>query len=778
MEDIFGKKSSWIWTKDWIESDKAIPQYVSFRKEISLRSRPEAAVVRVSADSRYRLFVNGSPVAFGPCKGDDEVWHYEELDIAPYLTEGSNCIAATVLRYPAIHRKGNQSVWRTDKPGFYLVGSISDENGEQFSICSDDTWKTKKCTEIKIFAESQFLSYLWNIEHAEGNGETFGWKESGYDDSLWEAAKPYGFMEFSSEISPGNLLERTIPMMYEQQRNFKEVFCIRKTSKTKADWMELLFGEKSIEIAPSQHEIIEISAGELMTGFLQLQVVGGKGSSIKMLSAESYVYPQDGAASIVPNVKKGDRCDFVNGVLMGHEDQYTVGGFGTGDKPESYEPFWFKTFRFVKLEIQTGNEALIIKQFNYRETGYPLEVHTHVETSDESMGDIWDISLRSLRRCMHETYEDCPFFEQLQYAMDTRSQILYTYAVSADDRLARKAMDDFHRSLRYDGLVNCCYPSYESNVIPGFSLYYVLMIHDHMMYFGDKALVRRYLPTVEAIFGFFSRAIGENGLIKKIGGPLFGGSYWSFIDWTKEWNGTMGVPSATNQGAITMESLLFAYVLTYGAEMAEFIGRDELAREYRDLSQQLKQAVRTHCTGKNGLLQDGPGIEEYSQHCQVFAVLSDTVEGGEARRLMELALRDESLAKCSVAMAYYLFRAVEKVGLYAETESLWEPWREMLRQNLTTCVEDPVAARSDCHAWGALILYELPSVTLGVRPIKPGFEEIEISPCAGHLDWARGEVITPKGLVKVVWAKSDNGIKLEYSVPDGVKVVNTACNGA
>ena len=66
----------------------------------------------------------------------------------------------------------------------------------------------------------------------------------------------------------------------------------------------------------------------------------------------------------------------------------------------------------------------------------------------------------------------------IRITADTRSQILYTYAVSADDRLARKAIDDFRRSQREDGLLNASYPNRNENVIPGFSIYYILMIHD------------------------------------------------------------------------------------------------------------------------------------------------------------------------------------------------------------------------------------------------------------------------------------------------------------
>ena len=112
---------------------------------------------------------------------------------------------------------------------------------------------------------------------------------------------------------------------------------------------------------------------------------------------------------------------------------------------------------------------------------------------------------------MHETYVDCPYYEQLQYIMDTRSEILYTYAVSADDRLARKAIAEFSRAQRPDGLLNCSYPNKTVNVIPGFALYYILMVHDHMMYFGDAELVKSVLPVVRRILDFFEERVIREG---------------------------------------------------------------------------------------------------------------------------------------------------------------------------------------------------------------------------------------------------------------------------
>ena len=95
--------------------------------------------------------------------------------------------------------------------------------------------------------------------------------------------------------------------------------------------------------------------------------------------------------------------------------------------------------------------------------------------------------------------------------------------------------------------------------------------------------------------------------------------------------------------------------------------------------------------------------------------------------------------------------------MYELTESCWDIWQRMIDKHAVTCVEDEVQERSECHAWGALILYELPSVILGVRPAKPGYEEIAVNPVPGYLSSAEGQVITPKGIVQVKWTREQNG---------------------
>ena len=297
------------------------------------------------------------------------------------------------------------------------------------------------------------------------------------------------------------------------------------------------------------------------------------------------------------------------------------------------------------------------------------------------------------------------------------------------------------------------------------------MIHDHMRYFGDKELVKKYFPTVDGILGYFSRCLDSRGLVDKIGGILGRHHYWSYVDWAPEWGRTVGVPDAILDGPITMESLLYTFGLNAAAELAEYIGRDGVAAEYRQRANDVKAAIRKYCMGANGLIQDGPGIDKYSQHCQIFGVLTDFATGDEAAHMIDNMLNNKSLAQCSVSFCFYMFRALEKAGLYDQTEVVWKPWREMLDNHLTTCVENGSSGRSDCHAWGSVIIYELLAVILGVRPAKPGYAAVSVNPNLGYLEWAEGSVITPKGLVTVSARKENGEIKTDITVPDGLEVI-------
>ena len=757
-------KTNWIWMRNWTAEDKEEAALVLFRKEIDIQRMPQKGIIQVSADSRYKLYVNGQLAEIGPCKGDRQIWFADKVNLMPYLKKGKNVLAVRVLRYPTVQNKGCFGIYRTEFPGFFAEGKILDDEGKEYSLDARDGWKVRKDENFHIVSGSELFAPLQILENTRGALWQAGWMNPEYDTEGWEA--PYRYSDMNQAVSPGNLQKRPIPFLFRKESRFGDVVQTQDKIISKEEWQKFLNGEQSILIPPNAKVSVEISAGVERTAYLHLALEQGAKAQISILQSEGYVLGGERGDLKVP--VKGNREDYKAGFLAGFTDHYICAGFGTKESPEVYEPFWFRTFRFIRFEMKTYEEPLVLRNFTYTETGYPLNVQTKADASDERFKKIWEISERTLRCCMHETYEDCPFYEQLQYAMDTRAQILYTYAISADDRLARKCMEDFRRSQRYDGLLNCAAPRYDASVIPGFSIYYILMLYDHMMYFGDKELLENHMPTVEGILQFFHRNRNSKGYVEKIGGLNGKARFWSFIDWAVEWENTTGIPPAVLKGPVTMESLLYILGLQKAAKIAEYLDRKEQSALLMQRAEQVQEAVRTFCTGKDGMLQDGPGIEEYSQHTQVFAVLTDTVAGEQAKEnLRKTILYKEKYSQCSVAMVYYLFRALEKTGMYELTESYWNIWQRMIDKYTTTCVEDEVQERSECHAWGALILYELPSVILGVRPSAPGYEKMEVKPVPGYLKSARGQVITPKGMVNVEWYRENKEIHIKLETSEG-----------
>lgn len=772
--------TNWIWLADWTRDDDERPQIVLFRKEIELKEAPESFVIDTTADARYKLYVNGTFVQEGPQKGTKQTWYMDSADLAPFLREGKNVIAALILRYPEKRGLHNESLMRTPFPCLYVRGQ---ERTEADSLSG---WKARRSLGIEIAGEVSFPAPLHVLEHVKAEADLQGWMLPQYDASAekeWADVRNYDFMEIDPANAPFRFTKRTIPPMRHTQKRFLTVSAVRENASAK-EWNTFLTEDKPITIPAHSRQIVEIDAGKEECGYPILKIAGGKGAKITFNKAECYSYPQpedpDRPGAVTP--LKGDRTDSVGGSLVGEIDTYAPAGYGTAEDPESYETFWFRTFRYYSLEIVTEDVPLTLLSFTYRETGYPIDVKTAVAASDPDFAAIWDISLRTLKRCMHETYVDCPYYEQLQYAQDSRSEILFTYNTAADDRLARECMEAFRISQREDGMIKCCSPSTWTNVIPGFSVYYILMLHDHMMYFGDRRLIRDHMSCVDGILNFFDHHLAANGMVGSVGGILFQAPYWSFIDWTPEWNETIGVPDVCLKGTkqITMESLLYLYGLQTAAELADYIGRGSTAEEYRRRAEALASAIRSCCMGEivleDGsrvrLIQDGPGIDEYSVHCQVFAVLTGIVSSEEGRSMLEATIGRPGVPQSSVSYMFYLFRALEKVGWYEKAQDLWGLWRDMLANHMTTCVENATGARSDCHAWASVILYEMPAVYLGVRPAAPGYEKIAVHPIPGHLTSASGDVVTSKGMVHVAWTKEGKEIKLDVKVPEGVECIS------
>lgn len=758
----------WIWAEPSGEALTEPVESVLFRRSFRVAD-PEAARVRVSvsADSRYRLFLNGRPVCAGPCKGDAFTHYYETIELAgDTLQEGVNVLAAQVVHYPnrPIRGKwtGPASVWRSDQGGWLLEGNVEDAEGRvQETLNTGSSWKCRRVPAAGLtLADETFTLFVGGGERADGSFVPRDWASPDAEDAAWRDAVVVSeaYDPMYGGLPRWLLAPRPIPLMREEPAAFVRV--VRGSDPGRA----LEAGQaRPITVRPGERLWLEYDAGELVAGHPRLELRGGKGAVVRLLHSECYEYPPG------PGGKrnKGVRDDPEGKSLYGLEDEYRVRGDGSEADAEVYEPFHRRAFRFVQLTVEAAEEPLTIVRFDYRRTGYPLDALAEFACSDDSLNPLWKISLNTLRNCMHETYEDTPYYEQMGYEMDSRLQALFTYSVSGDDRLARKIMYDFHGSLMPTGMLQSRYPSVDRQIIPGFALYWIQMVHDHYVYFADERLVRTYLPTMDAILGWFDRKRDETGLVGAM--PE---AYWSFVDWTEEWRASAGALPAVKRGPLTVYNLMYADALEKAAELNGGLGRNDTAAEYRERAERIRQAARRECwSERRGLFRDGPGAEEYSRHAQIWAVLSGTATGPDARELMERMLEEPDLARTSFAMSYYLFRALEATGLYSRTSALWQPWKEQVGLHLTAWVEDPVSERSDCHAWGALPLYEFTAELLGVKPGAAGYAKALVEPRLLGLRWARGTAATPRGPVRVEWFAEGDEFTLKLDGPDDLPAV-------
>ncbi|MBU3099421.1 MULTISPECIES: alpha-L-rhamnosidase-related protein [Clostridium] len=773
-------KSKFIWRDHGKKRNfNAENEVVYFRKVFEIEDIGCRFLAHISADSRYRMYLNGEPVAVGPCKGNGFSFYYETVDLSDRLRVGKNIIAVKVLHHPPIGE--NISVWRSPLGMLVFDGELTDSNGTKLeNIVSDDSWVCLKDESIRFVEGRYNTMFLGGAERVEGESCNFEWEKLEYDDNHWERCICYDSLDISTGVlNTWQLTKRTIPMLYEERKEFVGIKYVNDEEIKKADILEKFSSTNKgcLKLDSGKRFIVEIDAGILTTGYIKIRLSGGKDSKIKILCAECY---ENEPIEIPWTRDRGVRDDEKKGKLYGDIDIYKVSGRGNKDENifESYEPFWFRTFRFIRIEITVGESPLYIHSFNYRETGYPLEVKAEFQCSDVSLHKLWDISINTLRRCMHETYEDCPYYEQFQYTMDTYLQTLFTYHVSGDDRLARKAIYDFHSSLLPQGLLQSRYPSIEPQIIPAFNFYWILMLHDHYSYFRDSKLVKRYRATMDTVLEWFDRRLNEEGLVDNIPDQ-----YWKFVDWVPEWRSSRGVPQAAKTGSLTVYSLMYAVSLQKAAELNIVVGRKGIAQEYLERATKVNHAVIKNCwSEENKMFRDGPAVELYSQHAQIWAVLSGAIEGKKASNLMEVATKIKTIAQVSYAMSYFLFRALSKTGLYDKSFELWDAWREMTNLNVTTWNEDPVTQRSECHAWGAVHLYEFCAEILGVKPSEGNADSVTIDPKLGPLTWAKGKVVTRLGEIGVSWKLlngnfnigiyNPNKANIDMYLPDGTIIKN------
>jgi len=773
------------------------PVVLHFRRMLALDALPASYLVRVSADNRFVLYVNGHRVGDGPARGNLAHWRYERFDLAPWLKAGENLITAAVWNFGVYAPLAQMS----DRTAFLLESEAS----EASSISTPEGWlvEVEQGQRPLPRVANGFWQYFaagWG-EEIDASRYDWSWNDPSSAGPSWVAAaspmresiyptanrahsagdsdspNSWGLvpdelpaMEFA-ETEAGRLalsdadFTESPPVAYQlppfldkleendsNQVSLKNFFAEQETRQ---------FPESSITIYAKSHFRVLFDRKTLTTAYPRLTVSGGKGAKIRLTYSEA-LYDKD--------QHKGDRDSLEYTDEQGVEHPREALGITDSFLPDggmhrAFEPLWWRTWRYLDIDIETGCEPLTLESLTANFTAYPFEQRASFHSGDAELDKINEISWRTARLNAHETYMDTPYYEQFQYVGDTRIQALISYAVAGDDRLARQAIAAFDQSRTSDGLTMSRHPSSLPQIIPTFSLLWIGMVHDYWMYRPDSQPAREALPGTRTVLAWFAAHEQPDGLLDKL-------PWWSFVDWVSSGE----IPTYDAKGESCVTTLEYLGALNDAADLEKNLGDPELAARYEARASHVRGSLLDRCwSAPRGLIADNPDQKGFSQQANVLAVLYDVVPKDRQRKVLrhmlgiEPGTTPEGTLSASYYFRFYLARALDHAGMADEYLNSIKPWRKLLPLHYSTWPETPGNTRSDSHAWSAHPIYDLLTLVAGIEPDGPGFATVRIAPHLGMLPALQASFPHPLGMIEVAYQREGSGMNATITLPGTLK---------
>lgn len=739
------------WKAIWITvPDEPAKQYgvYLFRKNIDFASKPSSFVVNVSADNRYKLYVNDNLVSLGPARGDMYHWNFETIDISKFLVAGKNTLAALVWNEGDFRPEAQIS----NKTGFILQG-----NSEAEEVANtNNTWKCKKNYAYQpITGSIGYPTYyvagpgelvnMYNYDH--------GWTATNHDDSKWKNATQ---TNWGAQGAPKGMVDAFNWMLVPSKIPQMEMTSQRIESVRKADGVKVPAGfpknKTALTIPANTNATLLLDQSFLTNAFLTLQFSKGRDAAVSIKYAEALF--QSGSPIV-----KGNRNEIEGKKFLGRKDSL----ISNGSAQQIFTTLAWRTFRYIELKIQTKDDPLTIDDIFGTFTGFPFERKSIFSATQPDLQKILDIGWRTARLCAVETYMDCPYYEQLQYIGDARIQALVSFYNAGDDRLVRNALNQMDASRLAEGVTLSRHPSFSPQIIPTFSLWYIGMLHDYWMYRPDAMFVREKLAGTRDVLNFFAKYQTADGSLKDT-------PYWLFSDWVNnktQWGYGMAPKGKDGSSSVLDMQLLWAYQLA--AQLETELGMKSYADMYSKKADLLSKTIREkYWDASKGVFADTPERDFYSQHANTLAILTRLVTGEESSKLAQKIMSENYMAPASIYFRYYTHLALTKAGLGDQYLQWLDKWRENIALGLTTWAEisDVSNARSDCHAWGSSPNIELYRIVLGIDSDEHGFKTVKIEPHLGELTKVSGEMPHPNGKISTSYSMEKNKWKIEISLPE------------
>jgi alpha-L-rhamnosidase len=746
-------KAQWIWLNKRVfprlqrsrpttfcEETGLVPARALFRREYFLKEPVRHAQAWVSADVKYRLSVNDVRVGRGPAEvggdyGNQEplgYWFYDGYDLTDVLKPGWNVICAEVQLQPEV-----MADYSSGHGGFLFEMEWSGSDGSSGCWKSDRDWKG--------IPNPAFLEAgRW-----DARGEPRGWRAQGYGDAEWPTVSVVGPARFESEIlSTGvacrwPLLPREIPPLDETPVLPVQVLePFQATTGCLAN-PEALTGKDVQTVVP---------AGAPKTFFLDFG----------QIHAARLLFDLEGSA--------GTTITFGFQEIAGRTDRsfsYTL-----RDGGQTFEGMRLESLRFLQVTLSNLTGPVRIRHMELLSSCYPVTCLGGFACSDAELVQIYEAGRWACRICRQAYHLDSPIHQEaLGCTGDYMIESLINYMTFGDPWLTRLDLIRTARLLdRKNGMM--FHTSY--------SLLWVQMLMDHHLFTGDETLLSALAQTVYHLLARFSGYVGTSGLIEKA-------PNYMFMDWVPVGKHNLHHPPRNlGQGYLTA---LLVKALDNGSQLADHLGDKARAAGYTLQAERLRQAFHQQLWDEaRGLYRDGilggdrvipntwlpqdTGIFHYSQHTNSLAVLYGIAPAEKRADIMRMVFEDESLIQAQPYFHHFVLAAADAAAVFG-TFGLPQirRWSKLLKECSGGLKE--VWSGFDCdysHAWGGTPTFQLPARVLGVMPVEPGFRAVLVRPCAGGLQWAKGTVPTPMGLLHVSWYRQGDISLLEVDAPAGMEV--------
>ena len=762
-------------------------------------------IMRICADSQYVLWVNGSYCSSGQFADYPDAKVYDEIDVSEFLREGDNELAFLIY-----YQGRSTSTYRHGQPGFcYEL-----KNGRHV-IASSSTATSGRLSPYYRSGNAEMVSpqlgYTFEYDaSAAGNAVPFfPCEESG---AIIEFADyPVRKPEFDKNIVyiyPRPVKKLIIGDPQRSRIVTQGLFRINpeENGKTTAEKLQRasLSQRYSQEITDRGHTaLMELSCdGEVEpVRFRHDAVKNFHGIYVLIdLMKESAGYFHidiDAPAGTRVYVGYGEHLNdlrvrsFVGGRCF--TGVYTCGG-----GRQSFTHFNKRLgLRYIQLFVDAFGFDLYYA--GIRPADYPLKDVCAFRSSDSLHDRIYQVSVDTLRLCMHEHYEDCPWREQALYAMDSRNQMLSGYYAFGEYEFPKASIRLLGQGLRADGLLELCAPADVSVSIPCFSLMWIVELYEYVLYSGDLFFAAEEFPVLARIIReFWTRSRGKDLL-----GPWKNQGDWNFYEWS-DWMSD-SVPAALRDETLPNYdaplTLFYILALDAASKLAALLVRRHPEDDETDYRRQYSWYEMLRDSAKAAFhgafwnderkayatyIVNGEKVH-FSELTHALALYAgavpnefightaDILTGRRSPVLIGYADEAERIAPgcpkgivpVTLSHSVFKYEALMKCGPgYADyvMNDIAAKWGYMLYNGATSFWEhlDGAMAFGDagslCHGWSAIPVIIYAKYILGITPTRPGFASYEFAPVQSGILKASGRIPAPDG----------NGVEVNIS-PSGAE---------